>query len=77
VIPLNRLEKNIPFRDTRLIYLAYLESYSAVSHLISKYGIYRIRELLVSLGKGVDFSRAFESVFLIRYRDFLNSWGKH
>lgn len=76
VIPLNQLEKNFPFRDIRMVGLAYLESYSAVQYLISKFGMYRIRELLDSLGKGVEFSRAFKSVFLISYREFLNTWGK-
>lgn len=76
VIPLNQLEKNFPFRDTRMVGLAYLESYSAVHYLISKFGMYRIRELLDTLGKGIEFSRAFKTVYLISYREFLNTWGK-
>ena len=76
VIPLNRLEKNFPFRDIRMLGLAYLESYSAVHYLISKFGMYRIRELLEALGKGIEFPKAFETVFLISYREFLNTWGK-
>jgi len=76
VIPLTQLAKDFPFRDSRMVALAYLESYSAVSFLISKFGMYRIRELLEALGKGSDFPEAFETVFLIRYEKFLKTWGK-
>ncbi|MCK4835424.1 MAG: hypothetical protein KAT17_02240 [Candidatus Aminicenantes bacterium] len=76
VIPLKYLEKRFPAGDPRLVAIAYLESYSAVSFLVSKFGIYRIKELLDALGRGEDINNAFEAVFHDPYENFLKNWGR-
>jgi tetratricopeptide (TPR) repeat protein len=76
IIPLQLLEARFPGGDPRLVAAAYLESYSAVSYLISKFGFYRLKELLTETAKAKDFATAFETVFHENYRDFLGSWGK-
>ena len=74
--PLKYLENRFPSRDTRLVLAAYLESYTAVAYLIDKYGLFRIKELLETLGKGESFESAFKSIFYTSYKRFVNTWGK-
>lgn len=76
VIPLRHLEKRFPAGDPRLVAIAYMESHSAVSHLISQFGLYRIKELLTELGRGKPLAHAFRTVFHQGYGDFLKNWGK-
>jgi hypothetical protein len=76
VFPLDQLEKRFPSGNPLNVILAYRESFSAVSELISRFGLYRIRELLEALGRGESIGTAFESVFFITYEAFMNSWGR-
>jgi|GEM_PF-833957 len=75
-IPLKFLEDRFPSGDTRAVLAAYLESYTAVAYLIDKYGLFRVKELLETLGRGESFDSAFQSVFYTSYSRFVNSWGK-
>lgn len=72
VIPLDRLEDSFPRGQMKT---AYHESYSAVSYLIETYGIFSIKDLLISLSRGEDINQAFTSAFFITYNDFINEWG--
>lgn len=76
LIPLQRLEGGFPSGDIRLVALAYLESYTAVSDLIEKHGLYRIKECLDALGKGESLSGAFRSIFGVTYEEFAAKWGR-
>jgi len=60
----------------RNVHIAYQESYSAVSYLIEKYGMYRMKEMLESLSKGSDPDQAFRNAFSKTYADFIKEWGK-
>jgi tetratricopeptide (TPR) repeat protein len=76
IIPLKLLEAAFFHRDVRVVGLAYLESYSVVSYLIDRYGIYRIKGLLEDLGRGTNFNTAFSSAFSISYNRFAETWGR-
>ncbi len=76
VIPLASLESSFHKLSGRQVGLAYLESYSAVSYLKDRYGLYYIKDLLERVGEGEPFKDAFFNVFGIEYDTFLNSWGK-
>ncbi len=76
LIPLKFLESRFPTKNIKTIETAYEVSRSAVSYLIDKYGIYSISELLRNYKEEKDNNSAFESVFMMSYDDFLNSWGK-
>ncbi|UCH97318.1 MAG: tetratricopeptide repeat protein [Candidatus Aminicenantes bacterium] len=76
IIPLKHLEVGFPTGNPRLVVLAYWESYSAVSYLVDRYKLYRIKELLQDLGRGTDLNTAFFSAFSITYDRFVNTWGK-
>lgn len=76
LIPLRYLERGFPSGDIRLVALAYLESYTAVSDLIEKHGLYRIKECLDALSKGESLSGAFRTIFGVTYEEFASKWGK-
>jgi len=76
LIPLRRLEGGFPSGDIRVVALAYLESYTAVSDLIEKHGLYRIKECLEALGKGEGLSESFRTIFGVTYEEFAAKWGK-
>lgn len=76
IIPLRLLENGFPGGDERIVLAAYLESYTAVAYLIDKYGLFRVKELLETLGRGESLSSAFHSVFYTSYKRFLDQWGK-
>jgi hypothetical protein len=76
IIPLRLLERNFPSQPQGIA-LAYMESYSAVSFLIEKFGLYRIKELLERMGEGKNITEAFSDVLYEDYDRFLNTWGKN
>jgi len=76
IIPLKYLEVGFPAGNPNAVALAYWESYSAVSYLVDKYNLYRIKELLQDLGRGTDLNTAFFSAFSITYDRFVQTWGK-
>jgi tetratricopeptide (TPR) repeat protein len=75
-IPLRSLEDAFPMGDHRLTALAYMESYSAVSYLAGKHGLYSIKKLLLALSKGRDLDSAFREAFYVTYEEFVSTWGK-
>jgi tetratricopeptide (TPR) repeat protein len=76
LIPLTSLETSFSGLRPENIRTAYWESYSAVSHLIEQYGVYRIKEVLLALPKGTDLNQAFRDAFSMSYHEFTSSWGK-
>lgn len=75
VVPLPYLERSFGWLNDR-VGVAYLVSYSAVAHLIERYGAYRVKEALLSLSRGNDPNKAFTEAFSITYNDFVAKWGK-
>jgi tetratricopeptide (TPR) repeat protein len=76
VIPLQRLETSFNGLSRRQVPLAYHESYSAVRHLIDRYGLYYLKDILERVGEGENFRNAFFSVFGMEYDSFLKTWGR-
>ena len=76
IIPLRNIENSFLGLSDRNVHIAYQESYSAVSYLIEKYGMYRMKEMLESLSKGSDPDQAFRNAFSKTYADFIREWGK-
>jgi tetratricopeptide (TPR) repeat protein len=76
LIPLRNIENSFLGLSGRNVYIAYQESYSAVSYLIEKYGMHRMKEMLESLSKGSDPDQAFRNAFGKTYADFIREWGK-
>ena len=76
LLPLTSLEVSFSGLRPENIRVAYWESYSAVSYLIERYGLHRIKKFLLALPKGSDLDQAFENAFSVTYRDFTSSWGK-
>jgi tetratricopeptide (TPR) repeat protein len=74
MIPLRSLETSFSGLSVANVRTAYLESYSAVSCLIEKYGIYRVKGMLLALAQGEDVNRAFADAFGITYDTFLSEW---
>ncbi len=76
VIPLRSLEGSFLGFDRKIVGIAYRESYSAVSFLVERYGLYRMKEFLVSLSEGRDLNQAFSSAFPMTYDEFVSTWGR-
>ena len=76
IIPLRNIETAIKSPDPTIANNAYKTSLSAVSYLIEKYGIYRVRGLLMALGEGKGFEPAFKEAFGMSFEDFSRNWGK-
>lgn len=76
VIPLRNLEKSFSGLNDRNAAIAYRESYSAVSFLAGRYGLYRMKALLEGFGAGKGADAAFEDAFGITYSEFVSGWGK-
>jgi tetratricopeptide (TPR) repeat protein len=76
LIPLRNLERGFPMGNQRQMIIAYMESYSAVSELVERYGLPRFKEMLTALGEGEDLNSAFSSAFSTTYDEFVSTWGK-
>jgi tetratricopeptide (TPR) repeat protein len=73
-IPLRSLESSFQGLSAGNAGTAYRESYSAVSYLIEKYGVYRVKELLMALSGGDGLSQAFANSFGVTYDEFVKTW---
>jgi hypothetical protein len=76
LIPLKLLENRFPSGNPRLVAVAYLQSYTAVTYLIDKHGLFRVKELLERLGKGESLNSAFRDIFYNTYDHFVKTWGR-
>lgn len=76
IIPLGLLENSFSWLAGDQVDVAYWESYSAVSYLIDRHGLYRMKEFLQSLSGGSDLEQAFRGSFGQTYSEFVSTWGK-
>jgi len=76
IIPLGLLENSFSWLTGDQVAVAYWESYSAVSYLIDRHGLYRVKEFLQSLSGGSDLEQAFKGSFGQTYSEFVSTWGK-
>jgi tetratricopeptide (TPR) repeat protein len=79
-IPFSTMGKSLAAHDTRKAALAYQQSYSLVSFMISTYGIHKVREILVNLGSGLGSEAAIAGAFADYRLDFegiLQEWQAH
>lgn len=76
VIPLRDLERSLAGLSDKEVALAYWESYSAVSALIDKYGLYSVETMLEAFGRGESADEAFRDGFGVTYSQFVSGWGK-
>jgi tetratricopeptide (TPR) repeat protein len=75
-IPFSHLDSAFYQRDSRIIQLAYIQSHSAVSYLIDRYGTGRMKDLLTALSTGNDLTQAFTRAFQMSYTEFADKWGR-
>lgn len=77
IIPLSYLETSFNgLGSEKSISIAYWESWSAVSYLVERHGLYKMKDLLVAFASNADPDQAFRSSLGISYNDFLQQWGK-
>jgi tetratricopeptide (TPR) repeat protein len=75
-IPLQHLEQGFPLDDNSVMMRAYAVSSSAVAHLVEEHGLWRMRDFLLSMGRGRTLDEAFQEAFYTSYADFLATWGR-
>jgi len=75
ILPLQMLENRFP-PDHHVVMVAYIESYSVVSDMVDKFGLYRIKELLEAQRELNDIRKAFDKVLYTSYDRFIETWGK-
>jgi tetratricopeptide (TPR) repeat protein len=79
-IPFKSLEKSLSALDTTKAALAYQQSYSLVSFMISNYGLYKVTDILANLGKGMESRAAIAAAFADYRLDFegiVKEWREH
>ncbi|MBF0327671.1 MAG: hypothetical protein HQL10_00765 [Nitrospirae bacterium] len=76
IIPMTYLENTFTGIRGDKVWIAYWQSYSAVSYLVDRYGLYRLKDFLQAMGKGTDLNQAFKDSFGTTYKDFIATWGK-
>ncbi len=59
-----------------LVGLYYLQSFSITLKLMDDFGAYKMKQLLIELGKGKQFLEAFETVYGRSFWDFASDWKK-
>ncbi|HTY20321.1 MAG TPA: peptidase MA family metallohydrolase [Geobacteraceae bacterium] len=80
LIPFKTLEKSIASLDSGKAALAYQQSYSLVSFMISTYGMYKVRDILINLGKGMGSEEAIAVAFAdyrLDLEGILQEWREH
>jgi len=76
VFPLHLLERGFPSGSLNAILTAYQESHQAVADLISRFGVFRVKQLLQELGAGKSLEEAFQAAFIRPYQAYIESWGR-
>jgi tetratricopeptide (TPR) repeat protein len=76
VIPLELLEGSFLRLNKYQADIAYSESLSAVSYMVERYGLYRVKDLLIELSKGSSIDDSFRSSLYIPYKEFEKDWMK-
>ena len=76
-ISFTTLEKSISALDAKGAALAYQQSYSLVSFMISAYGLHKVRDMLVNLGTGMKSEAAIAGAFAdygLDFRMIVQEW---
>jgi tetratricopeptide (TPR) repeat protein len=76
-ISFTTLEKSLAALDAKGASLAYQQSYSLVSFMISAYGLHKVREVLVNLGSGMKSEAAIAGAFAdygLDFRMIMQEW---
>lgn len=71
------LEKSLLGMNSKDAQLAYQQSYSIVQFMISSYGWYKVKEILLDLGEGRDIGAAIATVFVdygLDYKGLVQEW---
>lgn len=76
VVPLEFLEGSFLRLNKNQADLVYLESLSAVSYMVERYGLYSVKELLIELSKGNSIDDSFRSALYIPYKEFEKDWKR-
>jgi hypothetical protein len=74
LLPLARLHGSFLGFSDEMASLAYAESHSSTRFLIDRYGLYRIKQLLLALPREPDFEKAFLEQILVPYSEFEEDW---
>ncbi len=77
-LPFSTLEKTMASLDAKSAALAYQQSYSLVSFMITAYGQYKVRDILVNLGKGMQLKEAIGAAFSdygLDYMGIIGEWN--
>jgi tetratricopeptide (TPR) repeat protein len=74
LLPLTALHGSFLSYSAEQAAVAYAESADAVRFLIDRYGLHRVRELLLLLAVNRPFDRAFETTFFVTYPEFERLW---
>ncbi len=73
---LRELEGSFVGLDRETALVAYRVSHSALSFLVNRYGLYRVKDLLFALSEGNDLEEAFNALFPVTYEQFLSDWER-
>lgn len=76
VVPLDELERPFTRINPENVIRAYEVSRFAVTRLINKYGMYRIKTLLSELSPGAQFRDAFFSAYPVSFEEFRRQWAE-
>jgi tetratricopeptide (TPR) repeat protein len=76
IIPLERLENASAWWNGESAPLAYRESHAAVAALIDRFGLDRLKQFLLALGRDETLPEAFQGAFYMPYSRFLAQWGR-
>ena len=76
IIPLERLENASAWWNGESAPLAYRESHAAVAALIDRFGLDRLKQFLLALGRDETLPEAFQEAFYMPYSRFLAQWGR-
>jgi tetratricopeptide (TPR) repeat protein len=77
LLAFTRLEKSLLGMNSKDAQLAYQQSYSMVQFMISSYGWYKVKEILLNLGDGMDIGAAIAKVFIdysLDYKGLVQEW---
>ncbi len=74
LVPLSSLHGSFLDFSSDQAAVAYAESFDATRFLVERYGLQRVKELLLVLTSNRPFDRAFETTFFLTYPEFERLW---
>lgn len=76
-LPLNALDRPFVSLPPDLARSAYRSSHAAVTTLIERYGMYRLKELLLKLDGSQTFEEAFHAAYPLTFSEFHSQWAEN